>query len=212
MGSTCRTVGSISARAQSEQFSDRSDNAYAHIAVSHIRESVFFSHAHAMSQVLNSIFNPHFSGVKLPQIPEPFCSRGRFEINCLCLAQRLSPVEVSMSGAEAGGKSFRVSDACFFSCSKHFWMFHESCVLAGQALPSPDEAGISLSTRIARLKAVKQEALAKKKLMAKELKAAQKKLKKVKGALSLLSDEDLNQAVRDRQAAAKAAAKAAAHP
>lgn len=91
-------------------------------------------------------------------------------------------------------------------------MFHESCVLAGQALPSPDEAGISLSTRIARLKAVKQEALAKKKLMAKELKAAQKKLKKVKGALSLLSDEDLNQAVRDRQAAAKAAAKAAARP
>ena len=48
--------------------------------------------------------------------------------------------------------------------------------------------------------------------MAKELKAAQKKLKKVKGALSLLSDEDLNQAVADRQAAAKAAAKASAHP
>jgi hypothetical protein len=52
----------------------------------------------------------------------------------------------------------------------------------------PDEAGISLSTRIARLKAVKQQALAKKKEIAKELKAAQKKLKKVKGALSLLSD------------------------
>ena len=59
---------------------------------------------------------------------------------------------------------------------------------------------------------MKQQALAKKKEAAKSLKAAQKKLKKVKGALNLLSDEDLNQAVVDRQAAAKAAAKAAAHP
>lgn len=91
-------------------------------------------------------------------------------------------------------------------------MCHKTCLVTAQALPSPDEAGISLSTRIARLKAVKQQALAKKKEMAKELKAAQKKLKKVKGALSLLSDEDLNQAVADRQAAAKAAAKASAHP
>ena len=74
-------------------------------------------------------------------------------------------------------------------------MCHKTCLVTAQALPSPDEAGISLSTRIARLKAVKQQALAKKKEMAKELKAAQKKLKKVKGALSLLSDEDLNQAV-----------------
>ena len=81
-------------------------------------------------------------------------------------------------------------------------MCHKTCLVTAQALPSPDEAGISLSTRIARLKAVKQQALAKKKEMAKELKAAQKKLKKVKGALSLLSDEDLNQAVADRQAAA----------
>ena len=91
-------------------------------------------------------------------------------------------------------------------------MFFEPGLLpVFQALPSPDEVGISLSTRIARLKAVKQQALAKKKDAAKCLRAAQKKLKKVKSALNLLSDEDLHQAVADRQAAAKAAPKAAAH-
>ena len=38
-------------------------------------------------------------------------------------------------------------------------MFFESGLLSVfQALPSPDEVGISLSTRIARLKAVKQQA------------------------------------------------------
>jgi len=88
--------------------------------------------------------------------------------------------------------------------TKHVWSPPRRCHL--QMKPG------FRSTRIARLKAVKQQALAKKKEMAKELKAAQKKLKKVKGALSLLSDEDLNQAVADRQAAAKAAAKASAHP
>ncbi|CAJ1344334.1 unnamed protein product, partial [Effrenium voratum] len=71
---------------------------------------------------------------------------------------------------------------------------------------------IALTTRIARLKAVKQEALAKKKATAKSLKAAQKKLKKVKAALTMLSDEDLTHAVTERQAAAKAAAKASASP
>ena len=59
-----------------------------------------------------------------------------------------------------------------------------------------------LTAQIARLKAVKQEAIAKKKECAKGLKAAQKKLKKVKSALGQLSDEDLNQAVADRRAAA----------
>ena len=86
------------------------------------------------------------------------------------------------------------------------------CLLFWQALPSPDEPGIALTTRIARLKAVKQEALAKKKATAKSLKAAQKKLKKVKAALTMLSDEDLTHAVTERQAAAKAAAKASARP
>ncbi|CAJ1458954.1 unnamed protein product [Effrenium voratum] len=81
-----------------------------------------------------------------------------------------------------------------------------------KALPSPDEPGIALTTRIARLKAVKQEALAKKKATAKSLKVAQKKLKKVKAALTMLSDEDLTHAVTERQAAAKAAAKASARP
>ena len=71
-----------------------------------------------------------------------------------------------------------------------------------------------LTAQIARLKAVKQEAIAKKKECAKGLKAAQKKLKKVKSALGQLSDEDLNQAVADRRAVAArvAAAKAAAQP
>ena len=79
-----------------------------------------------------------------------------------------------------------------------------------QAMP-PHEP---LTAQIARLKAVKQEAIAKKKECAKSLKAAQKKLKKVKSALGQLSDEDLNQAVADRRAAAArvAAAKAAAQP
>ena len=44
------------------------------------------------------------------------------------------------------------------------------------------------------------------------LKVASKKLKKVKHALSQLSDQDLAQAVAERTAAAKAKAKAAAHP
>ena len=74
------------------------------------------------------------------------------------------------------------------------------CLLLWQALPSPDETGIALTTRIARLKAVKQEALAKKKATAKSLKAAQKKLKKGKAALTMLSDEDLMHAVTERQA------------
>lgn len=66
-------------------------------------------------------------------------------------------------------------------------MFFESGLLSVfQALPSPDEVGISLSTRIARLKAVKQQALAKKKDAAKCLKAAQKKLKNAKKRLEFV--------------------------
>eukprot|EP00435_Cladocopium_sp_Y103_P044536 s17_g12.t1 len=80
---------------------------------------------------------------------------------------------------------------------------------AWQALPSPDEPGISLSTRIERLKALKQRALVQKKETAKALKATQKKMRKVHKALS--KHEDLSHAVQQR-AAAKAAAKAAAGP
>lgn len=90
---------------------------------------------------------------------------------------------------------------------------HAQIQFLREALPNPDEPGLPLTTRIQRLKAVKQEALMKKKETAKLLKAASKKLKKVKSALSQLSDQDLAQAVAERTAAAKAKAKAAAaHP
>ena len=102
-----------------------------------------------------------------------------------------------MSAAEARNKT-QLASVCVFAI--------------GQALPSPDEPGIALTTRIARLKAVKQAILAQKRETAKCLKASQKQLKKVKAALNKLSDEDLAQAAAERQAAAKAAPKAAAYP
>lgn len=111
-----------------------------------------------------------------------------------------------------------ISDTCLgqlrtrLACSADAYVcFDARCTTQPfvQVLPSPDEPGISLSTRIERLKALKQHALAQKKETAKALKATQKKMRKVHKALSKLSDDDLSHAVQQR-AAAKAAAKAAA--